>query len=189
MSSHVTTEEELLSHYGAPHPDMLRKQIDHLDEHARRWIAASPFLLLATLGPGGLDVSPKGDAPGFVRVLDERTLLLPDRPGNRRLDGLRNILADPRVGLLFLVPGRSESFRVNGRAAISLDNELRTLCAQDGKPAMSVIRIAVEEVFLHCGRSLRAADPWNPATHRGPDELAAPGTVLKAHLELAERQR
>lgn len=162
---------QLAEHYPEPHPLVVEKVRDHIDEKGQAMIAASPFLVLATQGPQGLDCSPKGDAPGFVVQKDERTLLLPDRPGNNRLDGLRNILSDPRVALIFLVPGQNETFRINGRARISVDPALCERFPQNGKPARAVLVIEVREAFLHCGRALLKAGLWQAQV--GEAEAAA----------------
>lgn len=162
---------QLADYYPEPHPLVIEKVRDHIDEKGQGMIAASPFLVLATQGAQGLDCSPKGDAPGFVVQKDERTLLLPDRPGNNRLDGLRNILTDPRVALIFLVPGQNETYRINGTARISVDSALRERFSQNGKPARAVLVIEVQEAFLHCGRALLKAGLWQE--RKGEVEAAA----------------
>ena len=164
---------------GEPSEVARRKELPALDVHARAFIARSPFLLLGTAGADGrCDVSPKGDAPGFVRVLDDHHLVIPDRPGNRRLDGMRNILANPHIGLIFLVPGNDFTLRVNGRAAITREPALlRTLEAQ-GKVPRLAIGVEVEEVFLHCARSFRRGQLWSPATWPGSDALPSMPCIL-----------
>jgi PPOX class probable FMN-dependent enzyme len=157
--------EALQAYYNPPVEAVALKVVDRLDEYTRRLIAASPFAVLATGSPNGLDCSPKGDGPGFMQVLDDRTLLLPDRPGNNRIDGLKNLVEDPRVGLIFFFPGVSETLRVNGRAAISVDPDLLSRFVLNDKLPRSVIAISVEEVFLHCSRSLKAARLWDPERH------------------------
>ena len=137
----ITTLDELQALYGDSHERSRRKELPHLIEPYRALIQASPFVVLASAGPDGLDCSPRGDAPGFVHILDERTLLLPDRPGNNRIDSLRNIVHNPQVALLFLIPGVGESLRVNGRAEISLDPELLELGRAQGKLPRSALRI------------------------------------------------
>lgn len=158
----LRTVEDLRSHYDAPQELVIHKQVDRIDEYAAQFIAASPFFVFATTGPNGLDCSPKGDYPGFVRVLDEHTLAIPDRAGNNRIDGLQNIVQDPAVGMIFLVPGLGETFRVNGKAHVSVDPELLALFEGDAKKARSVIVVKVEEAFLHCGKALHYAQLWNP---------------------------
>src|SRR5438477_2478921 len=143
----VTTLEALATLYGEPYGPAIVKEIDHINPPYRKFIEAAPFFALATCGPEGLDCSPRGDAPGFVTVADEKTLLIPDRRGNNRIDSLRNIIADPRVALLFLVPGLGETLRINGRATISVDPALLARFAVAGKQPRSVIVIAVETVF------------------------------------------
>lgn len=160
----VTDEKDLRAMLGMPSDIALRKQITRLDEHCRAIIAHAPFLLLATAGADGrCDVSPKGDPAGFVRVLDDTHLVIPDRPGNKRLDGMRNILANPHVGLLFLVPARGETLRVNGRACITRDADLLARMAVDGKVPNLAIGVEVEEVFLHCAKAFRRSGLWEPA--------------------------
>lgn len=167
--------------YDAPSERVLLKQIDRLDEHCRAFIAASPFLILATCGSFGADGSPRGDRPGFVEVQDDTTLLLPDRRGNNRIDSLRNIVENPAVGLIFLVPGVHETFRVNGRAQISTDPALLARFAVDGKAPKTVLVITVQEAFIQCARALVRSDLWNPARHVRRDELPSIGTILAAH--------
>src|SRR5947208_8917292 len=164
----VTDEKDLRRPVGTPGEVARKKQIAALDAHCRALIAHAPFMLLATAGADGrCDVSPKGDPAGFVRVLDDTHLVVPDRPGNKRLDGMRNILANPRVGLLFLVPGRGETLRVNGRACITRDADLlATLAVADKIPSLA-IGVEVEEVFLHCAKAFKRSGLWEPA--RWPD--------------------
>jgi uncharacterized protein len=149
--------------YGAPNERSLKKQLPRLEKHSRAFIALSPFLVVASCDPSGrCDASPKGDMPGFVRVLDDRTLLIPDRLGNNRVDTIGNLLASPGVGLIFFVPGLRETLRVNGRAQITIDPDLLGPCAVNGKPPRSGILVAVEEVYFHCGKALIRSDLWNP---------------------------
>ncbi|GHD41232.1 hypothetical protein GCM10017083_05400 [Thalassobaculum fulvum] len=161
MSDMVASEDELRSLYGTPSKLAVAKQIDRLDVHARRFIELSPFLVISSQGADGLgDVSPKGDAPGFVQVLDDRTLLIPDRPGNNRLDTLSNLTANDGVGLLFMVPGVCETLRVNGRARIVADGELLAPTAVRGRLPTAGILVAVEEVYLHCAKALVRSKLW-----------------------------
>jgi PPOX class probable FMN-dependent enzyme len=164
----VTDETALRTLLGTPSDIALRKQIKVLDAHCRAFIAHAPFVALATAGPDGTcDVSPKGDPAGFVRVLDDTHLVIPDRPGNKRLDGMRNILANPHIGLLFLVPARGETLRVNGRACITRDPDLlATLAVADKVPTLA-IGVEVEEVFLHCAKAFKRSGLWEPV--RWPD--------------------
>jgi uncharacterized protein len=156
---------ELRARYGAVHPLAADKVLPRLDRHCRAFIALSPFLVLGTSdADGNQDVSPRGDPPGFVQVLDDRTLAIPDRPGNRRVDSLANVLANPRVGLLFFVPGVDETLRVNGRARVSSDADLLAALAVNGKPALSALVVEVEQAFLHCGKALIRSRLWDPAS-------------------------
>ena len=164
----ITDEKDLRALLGSPSEVALKKQITRLDEHCRAFIAHAPFVALATAdGAGHCDVSPKGDPAGFVRVIDDTHLVVPDRPGNKRLDGLRNILANPHVALLFLVPERGETLRVNGRACITRDPDLLGTMAVDGKVPSLAIGVEVEEVFLHCAKAFKRSGLWEPA--RWPD--------------------
>ena len=168
----VTTERELRELLGHPHERAVQKDLGRLDEHARAFIARSPFLLLATAGGDGrCDVSPKGDAPGFVRVLDDAHLAIPDRPGNKRLDGMTNLLANPHVGLIFLVPGKEDTLRVNGRACIVRDPALLAALEAMGKRPELAIGVEVEECYLHCPKAFRRSRLWEPDSWTGAREL------------------
>jgi len=173
----LTTLERL---YGAPSEASIVKEIDHIHPIYRKLIEASPFAVLATSGPGGLDASPRGDGPGFVLVGDEKTLLLPDRRGNNRTDTLRNIIGDPRVALLFLIPGIGETLRVNGRASISIEPALLQRFAVEGKEPRSVLVIAVETVYFQCSRAVVRADLWNPEKYASRAALPSTGAILAA---------
>lgn len=162
-----------------PGETSLAKVADHVHALYRPYIEASPFAVLATVGASGIDTSPRGDGPGFVRVADKHTLLLPDRRGNQRIDSLRNIVRDPRVALLFVVPGIGETLRVNGTARIST---LPALCAQfavDGKDPPSVLVINVSSVFFQCARAIKRSELWNPARHVARSTLPSPGSILQ----------
>ena len=174
----MTSLDELEAIYGQPAEASTIKEVDRVTALYRAFIDASPFLVLATGGPEGLDCSPRGDVAGFVRVADERTLLLPDRRGNNRVDSLRNILRDPRVALLFLIPGVDNTLRVNGRARVTTDPDLLASFAIEGKAPRSVIAIAVEAVYFQCARALVRSDLWNPARHVDPRSLPTPGEIL-----------
>ena len=153
----IVQTEELRRHYKPPGQLAENKVIDRIEAHSRRFIELSPFCCLGTADDEGRqDVSPRGDVPGFVRVLDERRLFLPDRPGNNRLDGMQNLLANPHVGLLFLVPGFFDTLRVNGTAEVTVDPELLRESAVEGKVPVSGLIVHVEEVFFHCGRALKS---------------------------------
>ena len=180
----VHEASELTALYNPPRERSVRKQMDHLDEYSRAFIAASPLLIIGTQGkpPGGVaDTSPRGDVPGFVRVADDRTMLIPDRPGNNRLDTLQNIVSNPSVGLLFLVPGLTETFRVNGEAAISRDPALIESFAVKGNLPRTVLVVKVKEAFIHCSRALVRGDVWNPAKFAEPGRVPSFGTILEAH--------
>ncbi len=166
--------------YGAPVRRSLDKEIDHLNAHYRAFVEAAPFVALASSGPGGLDVSPRGDSAGFVFVGDEKTLLLPDRRGNNRIDTLRNIVADPRVALLFLVPGIGETLRVNGRASISIDPALLARFAVEGRAPRTVLAVAIERVYFQCSRAVVRADLWNPDKRLQRSALPTAGQILEA---------
>lgn len=164
--------------YGEPVEAALVKEVDYITPEYRRFIEASPFMALATGGPNGLDCSPRGDRGSVVHIEDERRLMLPDRRGNNRIDSLLNIVQDPRVALLFLIPGSGSTLRVNGRAAISADPALLDRFAVDGKPPRSVLVIEVQTVFFQCARAIVRAELWNPEHHVDPKDLPTPGAVL-----------
>jgi uncharacterized protein len=181
----VTSVEALRELIAEPNELALRKEVDHLDEHARAYIALSPFLLMATSGAGGTcDVSPKGDGPGFVQVLDDRTLVIPDRPGNRRLDSLRNIIENPHVGLLFLIPGTEETLRVNGRARIVRDAAVLERCSAGGKTPLLAIAVEADEVFLHCPKCFKRSHLWDTATWPPRSALPSYAQMLKDYTKI-----
>ena len=156
------------------------KELDRITPHYRTLIEASPFVALATSGPEGLDCSPRGDKPGFVRVVDERTLAIPDRRGNNRIDSLRNIIRDPRVALLFLIPGSGTTFRVNGSAVLSVDRELLASFAVDEQAPRTAIVVTVETAYFQCARAIIRSELWNPARHVDPASLPSAGQILAA---------
>ena len=175
----VTSEQELREMLGVPAPRSVLKERPALDVHFRAFIAHSPFLLMATSGAEGTcDVSPKGDAPGFVLVLDDRRLVIPERPGNKRFDGMQNLLTNPHIGLIFLVPGREETLRINGRAWITKDPELLSRCTAQGKTPQLAIGVEVEQCFLHCVKAFRRSKLWVHAEWPAPDVLASMAQVL-----------
>lgn len=174
----ITTVEQLEALYGQPFGPSIAKELDYIAPIYRKLIEAAPFVALATGGPDGLDCSPKGDAPGFVHVLDEKTLALPDRPGNNRIDGFRNILKDPRVALLFLIPGVGETFRVNGRASISIDPELMQRFAVNGKLPRSVLIVHVETCFFHCSKAVVRSKLWDEASKIDRKSLPSTGAII-----------
>ena len=174
----VTTLEQLEALYGERKQTTIRKEVDRLSAGYRKLIEAAPFVAVAPAGPEGLDCSPKGDPAGFVRILDDRTLAIPDRPGNNRLDGYRNILRDSRVALLFLIPGIGETLRVNGRGAISVDPELMQGFAINGKLPRSVLIVHIERVFFHCAKAVVRAKLWNDASRIDRKSLPSTGALL-----------
>ena len=177
----VTSADQLKALYAPPHERVLKKELDHVDALGRAFIAASPFLVLATGGPQGLDCSPKGDSPGFVTVSgDGRTLYIPDRRGNNRIDGLKNLIEDPRVGIIFFAPGANETYRVNGRARISTDPELKRRFAVGGKEPTVVIEVAVEQAFQHCPKALVRSNLWKSAQGGRPKDVPTIGTFAAA---------
>jgi uncharacterized protein len=176
---HVIRDEATLEAlYGEPSAGAIAKEIDYVHPHYAAMIAASPFMVLATSGPGGLDASPRGDPAGFVHLADERTLLVPDRRGNNRIDSLRNIVNDPRVALLFLIPGCGETLRVNGRARISVAPDLLTRFEFRGTFPRSVIIVAVERVYFQCPKAIVRSELWNPEKHISRKSLPSTGTII-----------
>jgi PPOX class probable FMN-dependent enzyme len=177
----MMTEDRLREIYGDVSPRAAVKVINHLDQHCRDWIAASPFLVLATSDGQRLDVSPKGDPAGFVLIEDEHHLILPDRPGNNRLDGLVNLLHHPAVALIFMIPTVEETLRINGRAEISEDMALRERCSMKGRLPKTVLRIRVEEVFSHCGKALLRGGVWQPETWPKERPVATLYEIVRDH--------
>jgi PPOX class probable FMN-dependent enzyme len=176
----ITSVAELEALYGIPNEASTVKEVDWLTPHYRAYIEAAPFMALATSGPEGLDCSPRGDKPGFVRIHDDKTLMLPDRRGNNRVDSLRNIVRDPRVGLLFLIPGVGNTLRVNGRAHLSVDPELLDSFAVEDKAPRSVTVVTVDTVYFQCARALVRSELWNPDRHVDPRSLPSAGEILAA---------
>lgn len=175
----MTDAGELRAAVGAPSDLVVAKQLDRIDRHARTFIASAPLVVVASAdAEGRCDASPRGDPPGFVRVIDDTTLLVPDRKGNRRIDTMLNIAANPHIGLLFVVPGVDETLRVNGRAETTTDDTLLAACAINGRPPAVGIVVAVQEVFFHCARAFLRAGLWD--TDRWPDRAGLPtlGTIL-----------
>ncbi len=176
----ISSIEELEGIYSiAPTLASTAKEIDYLTLEYRQLIAASPFVALATVGPEGLDCSPRGDAAGFVRIIEDHTLVMPDRRGNNRIDSLRNILRDPRVALLFLIPGSGITFRVNGHAVISADPELLKSFEVEGKAPRTAIIISITAAYFQCARAVVRSKLWEPSAHADPATLPTPGKVLQ----------
>jgi len=185
----VRSTDELRTRYRQPGERARRKQLDQLDPHCRRFVELSPFAVLATAGPDGLaDATPRGGEPGFCHVLDEHTLLLPDRPGNNRLDSLSNLITRPGVGLLFLIPGVDETLRVNGTAELRDDEELVARFEVDGRRPKTVIAVTVHEAYLHCGKALMRARLWDPASAVERSTLPSLGEMLRDQLGLGEAE-
>lgn len=176
--SDITSIDELEALYGQPGETSLVKELDRLIPEYAAFIEASPFVALATAGPEGLDCSPRGDLAGFVRIRDEKTLLMPDRRGNNRADSLKNIVRDGRVGLLFLVPGSGTTLRVNGRAVLTSDAGLCQSFSVDGHAPRTVTVITIETVYFQCARAIVRSGLWNPENHVDPRSLPTPGQIL-----------
>ncbi|WP_227874318.1 pyridoxamine 5'-phosphate oxidase family protein [Tumebacillus algifaecis] len=181
----LTDAAELHALLGEPNVLVANKVIDHLDAHCLEFLAQSPFVVLSTADASGLcDVSPRGDQPGFVTVLDAKRLLIPERPGNKRVDSLRNILSNPHIGLLFLIPGLEETLRINGRACIVRDEALLSgMAVQDRVPQLA-IGVEVEECFVHCAKAFKRSQLWNPSTWADKASLPSPAKMLAAHVKL-----
>ena len=187
FSEVVTSEEQLRAVLGHPAARAVNKEIARLDVHCCAIISRSPFVLISSSNAEGrLDVSPKGDPPGFVQVLDEKTLAIPDRPGNRRADTFRNVLQNPRVGLLFLIPGRQETLRVNGRAAIVRDLPLRERMAVNGKVPELALVVSVEEAFVHCAKCILRSRLWDRIAWPDVAGLPSHARCLVDHAKLSE---
>jgi PPOX class probable FMN-dependent enzyme len=178
----IRDEAELRALYGEIHPRAAKKIIDRLDGHCVAFIAASPFMLIATSDGSRLDVSPRGDPAGSVVVEDERHLLIGDRPGNNRIDGLLNILKHPRVGTIFLIPGVRETLRVNGRATIHAEPALLERCRMSGRLPTTVLRVEVEEVFLHCAKALLRSRLWEPASWPAERPVPVMSDMIRDHV-------
>lgn len=180
----VTSIEQLEALYTpAPVAASTAKVATAMTPHYRRLIEASPFAALATVGPEGIDCSPRGDQPGFVRVHDDHTLMMPDRRGNNRIDSLRNIVRDPRCAFLFLLPGSGTTFRANGKAHLSVDPDLLESFAMEGKAPRSVIVMAIDELYFQCARAIIRSELWNPERHLDPKSLPTAGEMLAGMTE------
>jgi PPOX class probable FMN-dependent enzyme len=187
LHGRITSVAALQAIIGIPGETALKKQLDRLDAHCRRFIALAPLLFISSAGADGrCDVSPKGDAPGFVRVLGERLVAIPERVGNRRIDTLYNVLQNPHVGLLFVIPGVRETLRVNGCAGVYRDHELLETMTHRGKTPLVALCVEIEEVFLHCGRSLVRSGVWEPDTWPPLDRRPRAGHIFSDHVGLVE---
>ena len=183
----IASKSDLRTAYREPNARAHQKVLDWLDHHSRKFIAMSPFCIISSFAADGrADTSPRGDPPGFVAVLDERTLLIPDRPGNNQVDSLQNIIEHPHVGLLFLVPGMNETLRVSGTAEIVTDAELLAPLSVGGKPPLSGLRVTVEEAFLHCGRALIRSRIWDPEAQIERSDFPTYGQVLADQIKGAD---
>jgi PPOX class probable FMN-dependent enzyme len=180
MTHSITTEEQLLALFDSAGEGSIAKETVVLHPVYQEWIKASPFAVLATVGRGGLDVSPRGDPTPLVRIVNEKTILLPERRGNNRVDGLRNILQDPRVALIFFIPGIRESIRVNGKASITVDPIILQSFAVNGALPKCVLEIAVDTVFFQCGRALLRSGLWELENHRQSKDVPSAGAILSA---------
>jgi PPOX class probable FMN-dependent enzyme len=176
----ITTEAQLDALYGTPVAAAVAKEIDYISDHYRAFIDKAPFVVVATVGPGGLDCSPRGDPPGFVRVRDSRTVLIPDRRGNNRIDSLRNLVHDPRISLLFIIPGIGETLRINGRAGISADPELCRSFAERGKAPTTVLEVTAERVYFQCPKALVRSRLWSADSQLARSDLPSTGEILQA---------
>lgn len=185
----LSSEQELRELLGYPGEVVARKAVRALDSHCKDYIARSPFLLLATSDrDGSCDVSPRGDAPGFVLVLDEHRLVIPERPGNRRMDSLRNIVSNPHIGLIFLIPGLGETLRVNGRAYVTKDERLLQQMEANGKTPQLAIGVVVEECYMHCAKAFMRSNLWKPESWLAAQELPSAARILAAHTATDEQQ-
>lgn len=181
----VTSQEELREMFGEPSQMVQNKVIDHLDEHCRHFLSLSPLLILATSDANGkCDASPRGDAPGFVHVVDDRHLVIPERPGNRRMDSLRNILHNPHVGLIFFIPSLGETLRINGRACVIRDEQLLQKMAVNGKVPTIGIGVQVEECYIHCAKAFLRSGLWKPETWTAKEALPDMPKMLAEHVKL-----
>jgi PPOX class probable FMN-dependent enzyme len=184
----ITSLNELREMFGGPAERTTKKQLARLDAHCHAFIERAPFMLLSTSGTdGNCDVSPKGDRPGFVLAPDDSTLLIPDRPGNKRFDSLQNILENPHVGLLFLIPGMDETLRVNGTAELVLDDELLVRLAVEGKRPVLAIVVHVDEAFLHCGRAFLRAQLWQPEQYMPRDQMPSLARMISDQIRPGDR--
>ena len=183
----VTTRERMREIIGEPNHRVTGKVIDHIDEVCRRFIAASPYVVIATKGANGLlDVSPKGDPAGFVRVLDEKTLVVPDRLGNKRVDSFENLLVNPQVGMIFLIPGYTYTLRVSGTGRIARDLALQKELSVNGKVPNLILAVAVEEAFMHCAKSMARSGIWKPDAWPDTSDVPSLAEAMVAHGKLAE---
>lgn len=176
----ITTQEQLDALYGEPVQAAIAKEIDYISDHYKAFIDKAPFVVLATVGPEGLDCTPRGDPPGFVQVVDKKTVIIPDRRGNNRIDTLRNLVRDPRISLLFMIPGIGNTLRINGRAEISADPELCASAAMHGKLPRSVLIVTADRVYFQCPKALVRSRLWSADAQISRSELPSTGEILAA---------
>jgi len=183
---YITSKDQLRAAFDDVHDVAVRKELRLIDEHARRFIARSPFVFVGSQdGKGAADVSPKGDMPGFVKVLDDTTLALPDRPGNNRLDTWENIIENPAVGMIFVIPGMNETLRINGEARLTLDPELCAKLHVNNRPALAVMVVKVRQVYMHCAKAFIRSRLWAPDSWPARSDMPTLGEILKDHAELS----
>ncbi|WP_121062673.1 pyridoxamine 5'-phosphate oxidase family protein [Chachezhania antarctica] len=184
---YIESIEDLRKVYRPASEGALRKQLTALEPHSKRFMALSPFALIGTQGPDGLgDVTPRGDGPGFAQVLDDRTIALPDRPGNNRLDTLENIVQNPAVGLIFMIPGMNETLRINGTARITADPDMCERLGMNGRPALSVLIVRIEELYMHCSKAFIRSGLWKPETWPERSEMPTLGQILRDQTAIAD---
>ncbi|KAB2329932.1 pyridoxamine 5'-phosphate oxidase family protein [Cytobacillus depressus] len=183
----ISSEEELRELLGTPSRNVANKVINHLDHHCREFIAKSPIVFISTADANGhCDSSPRGDAPGFVHLLDDQYLVIPERPGNKRMDSLRNIIANPYIGLIFVIPGLEETLRVNGKAAIIKDSNILKKMEAHGKTPMLGIAVQVEECYIHCAKAFKRSKLWHHETWLSKAQLPSPSQILADHINLPD---
>lgn len=185
--NYVTSQEELRQMLGSPSVRGQNKVIATIDEHCRNYISKSPFLVISTSdADGNCDSSPRGDAPGFVYVLDDQHLIIPDRPGNKRVDSMFNILSNPKIGLLFIIPGMGETLRINGEAAIMKDEDILKSMAVNGKSPQLGILVKVNQCYMHCAKAFKRSGLWDPESWSGKEDLPSAAKILAAHVNMPE---
>ncbi len=182
----IETHDQLRDLYGPVYESAVKKELPRLEAHSRNFIARSPFLLIGSQdGNGRGDVTPKGDKPGFVQVLDDQTIAIPDRPGNKRLDTFENIIRNPGVGLIFFIPGMDETLRIDGEARLTDDEELRRRCAAEGRPALAVLVVKIRSHYMHCAKAFMRSQLWKPETWRPRSEMPTLGQIVRDQQDLA----
>jgi hypothetical protein len=183
----IETKEQLREIYRQPGDGSVRKELRQLDMHAKGFLSRSPFVLIGSQdGHGNADVTPKGDKPGFVKVLDDTTIAIPDRPGNNRLDTWENVVQNPAVGLIFLIPGMNETLRINGDGKLTADPDMREQFAVDGKPAVAALIVRIKAVYMHCAKAFMRSQLWQPDTWPERFELPTLGQIMRDQLALSE---